>query len=104
MAQVVGVMQWWDDPSGVLDWIGRDSPHHMPRGTRLKQIHSGERAGDFDPNATAHLMVQTGKGEKEARINDWVCKLSNGNLDVLPESAITLVKNEDGSAAFVLNA
>ena len=58
------------DRTRVLDWMGRESPAHMPEGCWLKQ--------NEDPRITPSLMIKTRSGESECRPGDYVIAEPDG--------------------------
>ena len=100
------VMMWGgnpDDQDGpLLDWMGRESKYHMPKGTWLKQNCTliNPLPGDYDPNMTYSLAFY-GRPENEwAHPGDYVCKMDDGSFEARKGADIDLLKMPDGKVAF----
>ena len=74
---VIEAMQWLgpvgrcEEDQALLDWMGRESEHHMPEGCWLKQRR---------PGWPFSLMVNTLEGDMEAGPGDWIIKGVNGEF------------------------
>ncbi len=82
-----------ENTRAVLDWMGRESPVHMPTGTWLIQRADPDALpGDFVPDAKFHLCIIRGGREYEAKVGDWVCRLEDGTYAPLPEDAMQMAR------------
>ena len=99
------IRQWIGTGDGVdhplLDWMGRESEHHMPEGTWLCQntVLPDPVAGDEDPNMSFTLAFHRTTRGDWAEPGDYVCKMPDGTFEARKKELIDLLK-QDGEPCF----